>query len=370
MSERKAFKDYFDRDAVRALGAQVAAAFPDFDQDGYVEAAAAGLEGLEMMDRVRQMSDALRAHLPRDTSEALRILHASLPEPLPSCEGTTDGYLQWPVGQLIADHAVEHLDPAWETMVALTQRFSSEFAVRPFVNRYPDEVFARLLALTDHPSPHVRRWCSEGIRPRLPWGGNLRSLIDDPAPVLPILERLRDDPERYVTRSVANNLNDVAKDHPDLVLDVCRRWMEGAGAERRWLVTHALRTLSKDAHPGALEVLGFRPPRALEVAFEVAPGTLSVGDTLRLSARLASGATNAQKLLVDYRIHYVKRDGRTRPKVFRWRTLTLAPGETVELHKALTMRHASIRRLYAGAHGVDVQVNGEVLAAGAFTLCV
>ena len=368
MTERKAFKEFFDRGAVVALGDQVAAASPDFDRESFVNAAGAGLERLEMMDRVRQMSNALRAHLPESTPAALEVLTASLPAPLPSCENTTDGYLHWPVGQLIADHAVDHLDPAWETMVELTQRFSSEFAVRPFVRRYPDEVFARLLALTEHPSPHVRRWCAEGIRPRLPWGGHLASLIADPSPALPILERLKDDPERYVGRSVANHLNDIAKDHPDVVLEVCERWSEGADEKRTWVIRHALRSLSKDGHPGALAVLGFRPPTSLSVSLEAAPPVVTLGGKLRLETTLTNGAKRPQKLLVDYRVHYVKSDGRTRPKVFRWKTLALEAGEGTTLGKTLTLRHASIRRLYAGAHRVDVQVNGEVLAETGFEL--
>ena len=145
-------------------------------------------------------------------------------------------------------------------MIELTQRFSSEYAVRPFVERYPEATFKRLLALTDDPSPHVRRWCSEGTRPRLPWGAKLHHLVADPSPIWPILEALKDDDELYVRRSVANNLNDIGKDHAALVVERCQAWLEDGNAQRDWTVKHGLRSLVKDGDPGALAVMGYGPP--------------------------------------------------------------------------------------------------------------
>jgi len=285
---------------------------------------------------------------------------------LDGTEAVTDGYLQWPIGQLIADHGVEHLDASWDAMVELTQRLTSEFAIRPFVERYPDEVFARLLALTGHPSAHVRRWCSEGIRPRLPWGKRLDALVADPAPIFPILERLKDDPSLYVRKSVANCLNDVAKDHPGPVLDVARRWMDGASDERAWIVRHALRTLVKAGDPRALEVLGYGPPRGVTAALSVTPDAVAIGERVQLALTLQS-ARDAD-LLVDLRVHYRKAKGDARPKVFKWKTVSARAGETVTLAKNLAMRVTTIRPLYPGPHAVDAQVNGVVLAEASFEL--
>ena len=142
--EKKAFKDWFDRNAVRRLGEQVHEADRAFATSSFVRTAVRGLEELEMMERVRQISAALRRHLPPDTERALEILSASLPEPLPDCEAVTDGWLQWPVGQFIADYGVEHFEASMAAMHALTQRFSSEFAIRPFIQRYPDQTFERV----------------------------------------------------------------------------------------------------------------------------------------------------------------------------------------------------------------------------------
>jgi len=368
MSERKAFKDYFDRAAAKALAAQVAAIHPAFDEAAFVRRAGKGLGKLEFNARVGQFGDALRATLPEPIPEALDILGRSLPPPLPDCESVTDGWLQWPLGQFVADHATGHLDAAFPFMVELTQRFSSEFAVRPFIESQQDEVIKRMQALTDHPSPHVRRWCSEGLRPRLPWGKKLAALAADPSPVWPILEALKDDPELYVRRSVANHLNDIAKEHPDLVVKRAKAWMKGASPEREWVVKHALRGLFKDGHPGALAVFGFREPRGLSVNFEVTPKRCQIGGQVTLEARLKSSHTKMQKLMVDYVIRYVSKTGGTSTKVFKWKEVELPGRSVLELEKRQAMKSVSIRTLYPGTHRVELQINGTQVAEASFDL--
>ena len=135
---------------------------------------------------------------------------------------------------------------------ALTRRFSAEFSIRPFLVRDQARTLARLLEWTTDPDPHVRRLCSEGSRPRLPWGMRLTAFVQDPGPVLPILERLKDDPSLYVRRSVANHLGDIAKDHPERVFALCQAWLDGASNERKWLIRHALRHPAGKGHPTAL----------------------------------------------------------------------------------------------------------------------
>ena len=255
--ERKAFKDWFDKEAVQRLADQISAVSSDFESSRFLRVASEGLEDLEFHDRVKHLSNSMRECLPDDIPTALDILTQSLPPAQQDCESVTDGWLQWPVGQWIADHGLNHFEMSMTAMIELTQRFSSEFAVRPFVEHHPDRVFAELLRLTEHENPHVRRWCSEGVRTRLPWGRKLHGLIEAPSLILPILENLKDDPELYVRRSVANNLNDIAKDHPELVIQICRDWKKEADENRSRLIRHALRTLVKDGNPDALAILGF-----------------------------------------------------------------------------------------------------------------
>ncbi len=361
--ERKPFKDWFDRVAARSLASQVRSADPSFDEATFVRRATKGLGALEFQGRVQRFADALRSTLPEDVPSALDVLTRSLPPPLPNCDSVTDGWLQWPVGQFIADHGVAHFDASMAAMLELTQRFSSEFAVRPFVERHPAETFARLEAWTTHPSPHVRRWCSEGVRPRLPWGKKLRALIEDPAPIFPILEALRDDPEPYVRRSVGNNLNDIAKDDPEAVLRTCGEWLREPCPEgRRWVVTHGLRTLVKQGDPKALSLIGFVRPSSLTAELTAA-ASVAIGDDLILVAQLKNTSKRAQPLLVDYVVHFVRKSGQQHPKVFKWGQRTLAGGEQTSLRKLHRFRETTVRRLYAGPHLIELQVNGVVVAS-------
>jgi len=367
-SSRTAHKYWFDESAAEALAGQVGSVYAGFDHAQFVRLATRDLESLEFAARVQQFSDALAATLPGVVPEALAILRRSLPDPLPDCEAVTDGWLQWPVGQFIADHGLNDFDESMETMIELTQRFSSEFAVRPFVEQHPDRTIARLLALTGHVSPHVRRWCSEGVRSRLPWGKKLRALATDPTPIWPILEALKDDPELYVRRSVANNLNDIARDHPSHVIARCRSWAKDADEQRAWTIKHGLRSLIKSGNPDALAVVGFGPPKGLNATLQVEPNRITTGDSVTLTARLESTHSKAQDVMVDYAVHYVRSAGKRSDKVFKWKTARVAPGEPLDLTKRHPMRATTVRALYQGEHRVELQVNGVRIAEASFRL--
>lgn len=367
-AQKKKFKDWFDSDAAAALGKQISAAHPAFDRQAFVKTACKNLTPLEMNDRVAQFSGAMARYLPEDKDQALRVLTRSLPERLPDTDQVTDGWLQWPVGKFIADYGLPHFETSMTAMIELTQRFSSEFAVRPFLEQRQAETLARLKTLTNHPSPHVRRWCSEGTRPLLPWGKKLHALLDDPSPVWPILEDLKDDPNRYVQKSVANHLNDISKHHPDLVVERCAGWMKTATPQRKWIIRHALRSLIKDGHPGALALRGYPPAKKLQADFTLSPESVKVGSSVALNLQLQNGYTEKQSLLIDYAVTYVRKQPGTGRKVFKWTTRELAPGETVKLGKKHPMKITSVRKLYPGKHRVEALVNGQVLARAEFEL--
>lgn len=367
MEEKKLFKDWFDEEAIDLLIDQVNSAYPKFDSDHFKKIASKDLQSMEMMDRVKQFSNALKATLPSAIPTALEILVKSLPAPMKDCENVTDGWLQWPVGQFIADHCIEYREESMIAMIELTQRFSSEFAVRPFIEKYNDSIVDELLELTTHPNPHVRRWCSEGIRPRLPWGKKLHSLIQDPSPIFPILEKLLDDPELYVRRSVANNLNDIAKDHPQEVIHFCKEWNDPK-PNRQWIIRHALRTLIKSGNPDALELLGYFPPDTIESKLTVDKKRLNIGESISLTLDIGNYSQNAQDLIIDYSICYVRQNNKTSSKVFKWKTLHLEPEKEVRLSKRHPMKLTTVRKLYPGKHKIEIQVNGKTLAENSFVL--
>lgn len=366
--ERKAFKDWFDRDAAKALAGQIGAVQPGFDHRKFITLACKDLAKLEFAGRVRQFASAMRATLPASVPDALKTLTQSLPPVLPGCDEVTNGWLQWPVGQFIAEHGLPHFEESMTAMIELTQRFSSEFAVRPFVDELPDRTFARLHKLARHPSPHVRRWCSEGCRPRLPWGAKLRSLVADPSPIWPILETLKNDPEPYVRRSVANNLNDIAKDHPDLVIARCEQWAALGDSKVDRTIRHGLRTLIKRGDPRALAILGFGPPDNLRAILKTSPSEIVVGESVEMSAVLENASSKPRRIAIDYAVHYPRKSGKTSAKVFKWKTLELPASGRTTLKKKHPMKRTTIRALYPGAHRIELQINGIMLAESSFNL--
>ncbi len=365
--ERKAFKDWFDMAAARALASQFRLAWGSFDEDAFCQRAAEGLEGLGFHERVKQFSRALREALPEKPGEAMEVIRASLPPVLSGAHSISEGWLQWPIGQWIADYGFDDYEGAMALMLELTQRFSSEFAVRPFLARRPDETLERLLDWTSHPSEHVRRWCSEGARPRLPWGQRLAAFEEAPWPTLPILEALKDDPSGYVQLSVGNHLNDLGKTNPEMVVALSGRWLEELPGRRK-VVERALRTLVKQGHRGALELLGFGAPEAIKVAFKVEPRRVRIGGAIQLWARIGAKRGVATEVLVDYGIHFQRRVGGLGRKVFKWKRLSLPAGETVELTREHKMVETTVRTLNPGIHKVDIQINGEVATELEFEL--
>jgi 3-methyladenine DNA glycosylase AlkC len=351
------FKNMFNPDTIGVLADRLAEAGP-LDVDAFMADALDGLEELELKDRVRHISSVLRTHLDPDYPKALEHIISALPPPLSECEGVTEGFHNWPFCQFVEDHGVDDPDHSLPALYELTRRFSAEFAIRPFLVEYPDRTLAVLGDWAEDEDPHVRRLCSEGSRPRLPWGLRLQFLVEDPSPTLPILEKLRDDPEEYVRRSVANHLNDIAKDNPDVAVDVCRRWMADASKERVKLVKHALRGLTKQGHPGALELLGFGPPQLKVISYE-APDSAVIGGSVELQLELESTASKPQELVIDYALHFPGAKGKTNRKVFKWRTATLEPDTPLTCRKKHSFAQVSTRRTLPGTYRFEVFINGN-----------
>lgn len=369
------FKNLINADLVRTCGVHLHHHWRGFDRRGFERRALDGLDALEMKARAMQVADALEATLPDDFDRAAGIIVAALAPAAPTDDlafQTTDaglaGWIGWPLGEYLARRGQAEPGRALLALRELTQRFTSEFAVRPFLVNHFDLTLAHLQRWSSDPSPHVRRWTSEGSRPRLPWGLQIKSLIADPSPTLPLLHALQDDPSPYVRRSVANHLNDIAKDHPGLVADWLEQHLPKAPPERVALLRHASRTLVKRGDRRVLKAWGLGGRFRGEATLALAPKRVAVGDSLKLVATLASSAKGKQALAIDYVVHHVRANGSSSPKVFKGWSLVLAPGETRRLERTHSLRPITTRRYYPGLHRVELQVNGTVVAEAAFTL--
>jgi 3-methyladenine DNA glycosylase AlkC len=353
-------KDFFDAGIVRGIAAELSLADPAFDAAGFVKDGLDGLDRLELTERGWHLAEALQKYLPQPFARAAEVIVASLgPEISATGENGMAPFRYMPHVFFVQKYGLDDFEAAMRAQYELTKRFSAESSIRPFLVRYPEKTYACLLEWARDESVHVRRLVSEGTRPRLPWAPRLAAFQKDPLPVIALLELLKDDPERYVQRSVANNLNDIGKDHPDLAVEVCRRWLDGASAERKWIVKHALRSLVKKGHRGALELLGVggRPEVSVSAA-RLTPPSVALGDRLRFSFEIASTSKKPQELLVDYAVHFMKANGAARPKIFKLRRITLPPAARLELAGTVSFAELTTRRPYPGRHRIDVLVNG------------
>lgn len=371
------FKLLLNETVVRALGQHLRrVGGKAFDRRGFEAQALGGLDDLEFKARAMQIADALEAHLPDDFDTAAGWLESSLG---PAGEGDelsgfrcaddgVAGWVIWPMSEFIARRGLAQPERALRALHAMTQRFSTEWAIRPFILQHPELLWATLLQWANDPSNHVRRLVSEGSRPRLPWGLQLKPLIADPSPTLPLLLRLQDDPSPYVRRSVANHLNDIAKDHPGVVADWLAQHLPGASAERQALLRHASRSLIKAGDARVLQAWGQGDGLKGQATLTVAPARIQLGESVELIADFKPAGKAPQALVIDYVVHHVKADGRTSPKVFKGWQLTLAPGESRMLRKRHAVKPITTRVYYPGLHRVELQVNGQVVAEAAFEL--
>ncbi len=377
----EALKNLIHAGTVSQAGRHLQRVWPGFDRQGFEAHALCGLAGLEFKARAMQLADALQATLPVDFDQAAAVLEASLAPPLPldergepmalgpaQADAGLGGWVVWSMGEVVARCGQHDLPRALRCLHALTQRFTAEFAIRPFIARQPQAVLSTLAQWVDDPSAHVRRLVSEGSRPRLPWGQRLHALVADPAPTLPLLRALQDDPSAYVRRSVANHLNDIAKSHPDLVARWVAEYRPGASAQRCALLRHASRGLVKQGHGPTLAAWGLASGLKGSAGMRLVAPTAEIGGHVGFEIELVSGAHRAQDLVIDYVVHHRRANGGTSPKVFKGWKLTLEAGQTRTLSRRHAMRPLSTRRLYPGLHRIDVVVNGRVMAKAAFDL--
>jgi 3-methyladenine DNA glycosylase AlkC len=363
-------KNYYGPDVPARIARMIKEVDSGFDEDAFLADALDGYQALELTPRARQIAQALGRHLPQDYERAIEILIASLGPKLQAAELTgIDVFVYLPHVFFIAEFGVDHFEASMRAQYELTQRFSAEYSIRVFLERYLQQTLGRLHEWAFDSNVHVRRLVSEGTRPRLPWAPRLRAFQDDPRPVLELLELLKDDPDLFVRRSVANNLNDIGKDNPAALIETCRRWMTDASPQRSWLVRHALRSAVKRGEPEALEILGFLPATGVQVRdIHIAPAVASIGDSITFTVELSNDGSATKQLLIELRVHFVKANGKPSPKVFALKELVLRPNGSVQLSKTISLAQHTTRTHYPGQHRVEVLVNGRPSATSVFDI--
>ncbi|WP_404286006.1 DNA alkylation repair protein [Glutamicibacter arilaitensis] len=324
----------------------------------FLPAASAALAPLSLRERADALRDALLAEFPEDYSQLATVIRGASEQ-----SAAFTGWMIWPVTSALATRAVQEntaaaFNDAMTLLASLTPRLTSEFAIRLLLKHDLDNALSIAEEWTRSTDEHVRRLASEGTRSYLPWAVRVPQIIATPGCTIPILDALYRDESQYVRRSVANHLNDLSRDAPQLVTQTARRWLQAPEVTTLPLVKHALRTLIKRGDPEALAVLGFGPPTVEIDGPQVAQRQVPFGGSVNFTAAIRNTGTEPTPLAIDYLVHHLKANGTTSAKVFKLATRTLAPGEVMDIDRSHSFRAITTRRYYPGIHGIALQING------------
>lgn len=350
-------KDLFDLALLQRLATAVQQQHPRFAADSFVASLwDPTYAELSLKQRVRRIASTLYQQLDLPFADCCELL-----KPVSADVRGLPGFI---FPDIVEQFGLDDFATSMQALAHFTCYSTAEFAIRPFLQRYPEQSLQQLRHWAESDNVHLRRLASEGCRPRLPWGQKLPQFIADPRPLLPLLHCLKQDPEDYVRRSVANNLNDISKDHPELVLQLAQQW-HGQHRHTDWILKHALRGLLKQRHSQALQLFGCNV-RALDAVLTLARQQLHYGEVLQFSAQLQLH-DGPSPLRVEYAIDFASKNGSKRHKVFQWLQREAGPG-TLELQKSYRFSDLTTRKHYGGVHQLHLIVNGSIIVSATFDL--
>lgn len=365
------FKNIFNPKSVKQFSKSIKAiAGKDFNKVKFDKLAASNLENLEMKDRVRLLAATLQETMAGNYSDRIDIFIHCLADT--SEESTTgiSGFMTWPLLHYVEEYGLDDFATSFRAMYEMTQRFSAEFAIRAFLLKDDKEVFKILHKWTKDPNKHIRRLCSEGTRPNLPWGMRVPVLRENLERNISLLEGLKDDPEDYVQRSVANHLNDISRLDEKLMIKIAKNWTKGdPNQTRQWIVRHASRTLLKKGIPQALKLHGYNPKARIKISkFKIDKKAIKEGDELNLSITLKNTSSKREKVLLDYIIYFRKKNGAHSAKPFRLRDIEISANQTLLIEKNIPFKKVTTRKHYPGPHFLSLQLNGNESSKISFRL--
>lgn len=348
------FKDRFNDESLNKLALEIQTVYNGFPVEKFLKSTMDETwDGLEFKQRVMQISVNLGKYLPANYKTAIHIID----KVIMNYDICLDGFvIFFPTFVELYGQDKENWDVSMAALARYTQYASAEFAVRSFIINDERRMMAQMTAWAKHDNEHVRRLASEGCRPRLPWGRALPRFQKDPSPVLCILEQLKADPSPYVRKSVANNLNDISKTHPDLVVKIARDWY-GKDKHTDWIVKHGCRTLLKKGNSDVLGILGFADAGCVKVdGFSLGAASVFIGENMTFSFEIEAKKTT--KVRLEYGIDYVKANGKRNRKIFQISELIFKENGKKPYTKTHSFADASTRKHYPGIHSVTLIVNG------------
>ena len=368
MSDNTAFqlKNMYSPEFLEEVCEAFVAVHPTFDRALFLQSVFdAGWPARELKQRVRHIAQCLAQHLPAGYAPALEVV-LRVARKLIAERGEQMSFLWMILPDFVEAHGVQSPEISLPALEQLTQLASAEFAIRPFLLHYPEQSYPQMHAWATHPSAMVRRLASEGFRPHLPWGAGVPVLKKDPSPILPVLEQLKQDSAETVRRSVANNLNDISKDHPELVLDIARRWQR-LGPDTDWIIKHACRGLLKKGHPDALALHGFDHQQShCTVNALRCDSRVRIGERLKFAFTIINESDTNQSIRIEYAIDYQTLSGKISRKVFKISELEIAARQSLVYDKNQRFQDFTTRKHFPGPHRLEILLNGQSTASADF----
>jgi len=354
------FKNWLNENVARKMARAIARTHPRFDQKIFLSGISPALAPLELKERMLLLKARLKAGLPEDTRRAFPILLGALKQNEKDTDGLS-GFEVWPLTHWVAEEGLDHFDESMRALHAMTQVFTAEFAIRPFLIHAEKETLKQLHHWTNDPSDHVRRLVSEGSRPLLPWGVRLPAFVADPEKTWTLLEKLKNDSAVYVRKSVANHINDHSKHHADWVVarlqDWKKRHADAAGVQ--WIIRHGTRTLIKQGHVDGLALHGISAAAVELLKWSIDTPRIRLGEALRLTVTLRNAAQRPAEVWIDIDLQLAGSRGQARSKIFKGKELTLAPGRSETVTLSVPIRRVTTRAYYPGKQSVSLLLNGR-----------
>lgn len=351
-------KNLYSTDFYHQLSSQLNQVIPDFNSEQFQkEIFCSSWDKKELKDRMKHTADVLATLLPENFQDAAKNIYL-LTEIAKTKQSKWDSFLYLFLADYIERFGINHFDIACKLIEKVTQLSSCEFAVRPFIIKYDKQMTDQMLLWSSHENYHVRRLATEGIRPRLPWAMALPLFKKDPSRILPILENLKNDPSEYVRKSVANNLNDITKDNPEIVLSLIKKW-KNLSKETDWIIKHGTRTLLKQGNPDIITFYGLNQSNDITLnQFSIKTPIVSIGSSLNFEFELKNNDTKAHLVRLEYAIYYLRKNNTHSKKVFK-----ISEKETPSLSKIIIKRKQSFkvistRKFYPGTQKISIIING------------
>ncbi|MES2446823.1 MAG: DNA alkylation repair protein [Bacteroidota bacterium] len=361
-------KDIYNEEFYKAFASSLTKTLPGFVSAKFINLVLDdAFYQMEWKERVKHTTKVLHHFMPTDFAKSTQLIEKIV------TQLRADGFAEQQLvfmflPDYIATYGLADYKNSINSLVFLTQFISAEFAIRPFLLKYGDQLMADMLQMSTHQNYHVRRFASEGCRPRLPWGAAIPALKRDPSTILPILENLKTDPSEYVRRSVANNLNDITKDNPEIVIEIAKKW-QGLGKETDAIIKHACRSLLKSGHPEILSFYGLDAKCLRIKNFKIEMAKIAIGNALEFSFVLKNEDKIERYIRLEYTVYYLKNNGSLAGKVFKISEKSYPAGAEVKIIRKQSFKLITTKTFYLGLHKLSIMVNGKEMAIADFELC-